>query len=482
MYSKKSRAHFQIQQKAEKFYTRGLPDHSYLPEVEEELLNSLFLHFREFHKKGHYDSNYIFNGYLQQNPMGSYKIRDGHIVGLTLGKNFTASIPREIGDLSALEELRFSHLGTPNSNIRWRKSASEPMPTSPPIMFPPELDKITTLQRLWIEGCRLTEIPSFVGKQVKLERLLLRNEFITRLPDFLSPLTNLKDIHFDNMPITHLPSFIGDWSKLTRIYITRLPLVALPDSIGKLTQIESLSVRFSKLRSLPDSLGKLVRLKILSLNNSELHSLPDSFKHLQNLRTLGIASGLFSTIPDVVKQLRNLTRLEMPSNFIIALPEWIEDCSQLKDLSLNNNQIISLSSRLTFLKSLSSLQIKDNPLRTLSNLPVHFFHQYYNDLKHPLDTGNLHPAIEEILGKRSVSHANKDKILEYYAIPPRELALRYAHDVLSLTPQENTRLLWEGGPIERSILEAAHLPPSDPIIRTITNRLSIKTGKFRILR
>jgi hypothetical protein len=256
--------------------------------------------------------------------------------------------------------------------------------------------------------------------------------------------------------------------------ISGLPLTTLPDSIGDLIQLGGIQIDRSEIHSLPDSLGKMIQLKFLSIKSSKLHSLPDSIKQLQNLKTIKITSSLISTIPEIVKHIQNLRTLDFSSNSITALPEWISEIAQLKSLSLNDNQIMSLSLDLTFL---NSLQIQDNPLRTLSGIPRHLFKPSHRNLRNVFDTGALHPEIEEILGKSYVSRTNIDKTVAYYAIPPHELARRYARDVLSLSIQEKSRLLWEGGPIERDILEAAHFLSSDPVIRAITDRLSVKTRK-----
>lgn len=65
----------------------------------------------------------------------------------------------------------------------------------------------------------------------------------------------------------------------------------------------------------------------------------------------------------------------------------------------------------------------------------------------------------------------------YYAIPPTTLAHSYAADPNSLSDEEMTRLQWEGGFQERSILEMAIPPlsPTDPILMSISKRLRIPT-------
>jgi hypothetical protein len=132
-------------------------------------------------------------------------------------------------------------------------------------------------------------------------------------------------------------------------------------------------------------------------------------------------------------------------------------------LNLSGNPLISVPFFLKHSLKRFSLKINDTPIRSLSDLPYSFI---AHNRKRDLDTGALHPE-------------SLKKPWEYFAIPPNDLAQKYADDPDSLSDQGKSRLKWEGGYLEREIIEGS-VSENDPILASINNRLRIlsKNGDY----
>ena len=133
---------------------------------------------------------------------------------LVLGGNrLTGAIPSELGSIGAT--LTTLQLSGPN-----------PLPTGIGLSgsIPPQLGNLTGLQQLWLNGNRLTgTIPTRLGRLTQLRGLHLdKNQLSGSIPTQLGALSNLTDLQLqDNQLTGPLPSQLGGLTQLNKIYLLR---------------------------------------------------------------------------------------------------------------------------------------------------------------------------------------------------------------------------------------------------------------------
>ena len=149
------------------------------------------------------------------------------------------------------------------------------------------LPDLYNLQRLDLEGNKLTELPSEIGNLINLRELDLSNNRLLKLPSEIGQLVNLRDLHIRNSQLTELPREIGNLTNLETLYLTKNKLTELPSEIGNLTNLHTLSLAYNKLTELPEEISNLTGLQSLYIMSNKFKSpgkikqlLPNVYLHL----------------------------------------------------------------------------------------------------------------------------------------------------------------------------------------------------------
>ncbi|KAF8035274.1 hypothetical protein BT93_C1332 [Corymbia citriodora subsp. variegata] len=245
-----------------------------------------------------------------------------HITRIQLkGLNLTGVFPDEFGNLTYLTEM--SILGNRISGI------------------PKEIGNISTLEELILEDNLLEgTLEPNIGNLSRLRRLLLTaNNFTGTIPESFGNLKNLEDFRIDGNTLSgKIPDFIGNWTKVKRLDMQGTSMEgSIPSSISLLTNLTEL--RISDLNGPSSDFPHLqgMNMRYLILRNCLLMgSIPGYIGEWTNLNTLDLsANRLSGQVPDTMGPALNYMFLTNNS-LTGAVPNWVTSSKQSLDLSYNN--------------------------------------------------------------------------------------------------------------------------------------------------
>ena len=201
---------------------------------------------------------------------------NGRVTRLYLaGNGLSGTIPRELGELTHLQELSF-HINDLSGTI------------------PPELGQLARLKLLELEFNQLSgRIPRELSGLTNLQRLgLAVNQLSGVIPPELAGLTQLQAL---NLGFNRLSG-------------------AIPPELGKLARLEWLALAVNQLSgAIPSEFGNLTQLQSLELNGNELSGgIPPELSRLTHLEGLSLRGNQLSgAIPNTLQQLSELTKLDI---------------------------------------------------------------------------------------------------------------------------------------------------------------------------
>lgn len=112
------------------------------------------------------------------------------LITLDLSYNNITELPKEIGELILLKELRCSF-----NKI---------------LVIPPEIARIKRLRKLFLNGNKLKTLPEEIGKLDMMEELVLSENNLEELPRTISMMTNLRILKLQNNKLRNLPYEIAE--------------------------------------------------------------------------------------------------------------------------------------------------------------------------------------------------------------------------------------------------------------------------------
>ncbi len=276
---------------------------------------------------------------------------DGRVIGLWLPRNnLTGTIPRELGNLTNLQELSLSENSLTGT-------------------IPPELGNLTKLEGLHLSENSLTgTIPPKLGNLTKLQGLTLYDNSLTgTIPRELGNLTNLQVLHlYDNSLTGTIPPELGNLTKLDELPLYRNSLTGtIPPELGNLTKLQRLWLGGNSLTgTIPSKLGNLTNLRSLWLDgNSLTGTIPPELGNLTNLRSLQLHdNSLTGTISPELQNLTKLWSLQLHDNSLTGtIPPELQNLTNLQALYLNSNELTgTLPSSLTNIRYLYFFYFDDN--------------------------------------------------------------------------------------------------------------------------
>lgn len=131
-------------------------------------------------------------------------------------------IPLNIGQLTALRELRVNH------------NHLEEIPS--------EIGRLKRLRHLTFFENKLKFVPLEIGQLISLELLSFSSNQIKAIPSELGQLVNLKELWFQNNLITVIPPEIGNLSRLIKLHLDSNQLTNVPLEIGQLLNLRRLNL------------------------------------------------------------------------------------------------------------------------------------------------------------------------------------------------------------------------------------------------
>eukprot|EP00253_Pinus_taeda_P035438 PITA_35438 len=152
-------------------------------------------------------------------------------------------------------------------------------------VLPPQVVRQRSLEKLYLWGTNLKELPSAIGDMRYLEVLWLGSPFLQTLPPSLGDLSELKKLEFGHCKnLRYLPASVALLTQLTDLRVFDCPLRKLP--FGNVTGGIASSGTVSNLDSSTDNC--MPRLQYLSLSNTEVSELSFAEGVCRNLQRLQV--------------------------------------------------------------------------------------------------------------------------------------------------------------------------------------------------
>jgi Leucine-rich repeat (LRR) protein len=142
----------------------------------------------------------------------------------------------------------------------------------------PEIERLTNLTRLEM-SISIDEIPDAISKLTKLQELSLENCKIQKISHQLGQLTELRAVHLSSNKLTEFPAVLLELKKLTRLDISFNKISSLPDDINKLIKLNFLSLTLTEVTTLPESMIGMTQLYIDDSNGLK-SKVAKEYKHL----------------------------------------------------------------------------------------------------------------------------------------------------------------------------------------------------------
>ncbi|GJP39894.1 hypothetical protein CLOM_g24221 [Closterium sp. NIES-68] len=313
----------------------------------------------------------------------------GFAAGLTSLQNLSlvhsphVVLPADIGRLTNLQTFLLK-----------RSGAKEPLPTS--------FTLLSSLARLELDQCMVSELPAAVGQLRRLEELCIQCcPHITALPAAITALTELQVLRVgDCSGLSWVPRDLSRLARLREVELSGCARLteyphALPRSlegltlgndqqgsaltgIGAISTLTRLSTLSLKLVTLADglhdsrNLSRLTRLQHLELaiasDSTELPFPLTCLPHLHSL-TIWSAGGMISLPDDVALALKQLRRLSIQrADELQQLPAAITMLHHLTCFQLHAPKLASLPQGMGTLTRL--LKLKLSRCSSLSHLPA----------------------------------------------------------------------------------------------------------------
>jgi len=229
-----------------------------------------------------------------------------------------------------------------------------------------------TLKTLDLSRWEFKKFPEIVITIKHLEKLVLNFCHLTALPTSISRLSSLQTLSLGYDFLDEIPESIISIPNLNTLLLYNNGLRTIPDSIKNMRHIQHLSLDNNRIQSIPDSFINLKELRFLNLSNNQLNIFPEAITKLKWLKTLQISGNNIEKLPDSINNLKSLRVLELNNNNIVDLPKSIEDLSSLEYLWLEDNQIQILPESIYNLPSLKLIKLRNNPLINSSKIRRRF--------------------------------------------------------------------------------------------------------------
>lgn len=240
---------------------------------------------------------------------------NGNIIELDMVLKDLIHLPAEIGQLTALRELRVS--GNDFNAL------------------PPEIGQLTNLRILEATALFMTSLPSEIGQLTSLENLELAANSLTTLPQSIGNLSNLMTLSVFENRLTSIPSEIGQLSQVFQLELDDNELSSIPAEIGQLANLRTLDLGDNQLTSIPSEIGNLSNLTRLSIEQNQITSLPKEIGNLTNLQILFLDNNELSSIPPEIGFLLALEALTTRENNFTALPRAVCNLAFFNDLLID---------------------------------------------------------------------------------------------------------------------------------------------------
>ncbi|OJJ19193.1 hypothetical protein BKI52_20490 [marine bacterium AO1-C] len=165
--------------------------------------------------------------------------------------------------------------------------------------LPKEIGELTKLQEIKLKDNRLAALPLEFTKLTQLHSLDLSKNSLDTIPQAIYKLAQLQKLKLGENSIKAVPKEIKQLKSLTLLDLSKTSLESLPVEIGQLKNLEYLDLSNTCLTAFPLVVVQLENLKTLNLNGNKISRFPWKIRRLKNLKELYISSyfwGIFKKL------------------------------------------------------------------------------------------------------------------------------------------------------------------------------------------
>lgn len=237
--------------------------------------------------------------------------------------------------------------------------------------IPSSVNSLVHLQILNLKNNKLSgNIPVDIGLFMELQELQLStNQLTGSIPASWDNLKQLKILYlFGNQLTGAIPSSVGGLENLVELSLcTNMLTGSIPRSLGNLRKLQYLNLYENQLAGpIPSEVGNLTELLRLELHTNQLSgAIPSSLGNLVKLERLSLHENkLTGTIPSSIANIPTLDIVNLSFNNLSGtIPSFLGELSTLRSLYLNNNQFSGIvPASLGNLENLEYLGLNSNQL------------------------------------------------------------------------------------------------------------------------
>jgi len=263
--------------------------------------------------------------------------------------------------------------------------------------LPREIGDLTQLEQLYCNNNQLRSLPVEIGKLRQLWILDCGRNQLTSLPTQIGRLSDLTELHCNENQLRSLPEEIGDLKQLQVLQCTVNLLTRLPEGIGGLTGLQRLVCGENRLTVLPKTIGKMEALQFLNCSSNRLTSLPAEISRMPDLNTVIADKNPFYRLPLYLGRDVNSRIGYGGHDIIMYAPQGIRSeqdmIKYLDEQNINGiydpNDLLELMDNFVRLNATSRITIKE--MRALYQKEKKGFHQkargfvFMNERINPLE-------------------------------------------------------------------------------------------------
>jgi Leucine-rich repeat (LRR) protein len=286
------------------------------------------------------------------------------IVSLSISNRKDKSLPKELFECSALEELELV-----NTSIRKLPRKLKKLKKLKAIYIynnrPSQalaLRKNTSVETLVIRGENPSKLPSRYAAFRSLRYLDLSYNNLKAFPKGTSRIKNLKELIVSGNSITLEDDVIALHPTLEKLDFGKNKIARVPASIRQFPQLKLLKFNHNQITAVDPAIQQLTRLEQLSFYSNNLKSIPTGVLGMRNLREIDLYYNEIEKVDPAIAQWSKLEILYLAFNKIYSLPQQWDSLKQLRELYLHNNRISSIPSSIGSLFRLHTLRVNNNLL------------------------------------------------------------------------------------------------------------------------
>lgn len=193
-------------------------------------------------------------------------------------------------------------------------------------------------QQLELSGRRLRRLPSAVCALSRLQKLYVSGTGLRELPEEIEELRELRILALDFNKLERLPDGLCRLPRLTRLYLGGNRLLALPADFAQLQSLRCLWIEGNFLRRFPRPLLRLVALQSLQMGDNRLRALPAELPRMTGLRGLWLYGNRFEEFPPALLRMGRLHILDLDRNRLGGFPD-LHPLRALRVFSYDHNPV-----------------------------------------------------------------------------------------------------------------------------------------------